>query len=100
MADHHAREFEESFMSVSAFLVAHAQAAQVMEPGASALDNPAAFAKSAAMRNTPLGQQRFDATPPKFLRKANALLFDGAANRKRGRLARLEGACAGGPLYH
>lgn len=66
MAYHRTGEFEEGFMNVSAPFVTHAQTPQVMEPGESALDHPAAFAKPTAMRHPSFCQQRPDAASHEF----------------------------------
>ena len=96
MADHHARELEESFMNVSTPFVAHAQAAQVMEPGESALDNPAAFAKSAAMSNTAPGQKWPDAALSQ-LTSMGLRIVSAVALHRFGTLAR-SGRLRGWPL--
>ena len=63
MANQNPRQLEKGFVNIRPSFVAHAQAAQVMQPGAGALDHPATLAQTTAVRDTALGQKRLDATP-------------------------------------
>jgi hypothetical protein len=67
MANEDTSQFEESFMNICSSFVAHAQAAQVVQPSEGALNHPAAFAKPAAVGHTTFRQQRLDAAPPQLV---------------------------------
>lgn len=62
MGDDSAGQFEQGLVDVSSSFVSDPQAPEVMKPGQAALDDPAGFAQTAAVRHTSLCQQRFDAT--------------------------------------
>jgi hypothetical protein len=93
--DEGAAEREEGFVDVRAAFVAQREAAEAMQPGQGAFDNPADDAEAAAMRTAGLGHHRHDALRGQS-RVAGARPVDVIALHGAGLTARAPGSAGHG----